>query len=80
MALSMAFKDAKHKLARAIRLSKARCLRLLREEVNNDPWGLGYKVVMGKLNPRPDSVMDAEATKRIVDTLFPDNPIIEHPE
>lgn len=76
---SAEYKEAKHRLSKAIRLSKARCLRSLRDDINSDPWGLGYKIVMGKLNSGSDNTMDEAATKRIVDALFPDHPNQQHP-
>ena len=59
-ALSQEHKIAKHLLAKAIRQSKARCLRSLHDDVNKDPWGLVSKVVMGKLNRGSDNMMDAD--------------------
>ena len=76
-ALSAEHKDAKHRLAKAIRQSKTRCLRSLRDDINKDHWGLGYKVVMGKLNWGSDNMMDAASTERIVGALFPEQPIRE---
>ena len=51
----------------------------MRNDVNKDPWGLGYKVVMGKLNRGSDNMMDAASTERIVGALFPEQPIRENP-
>ena len=72
-------KDAKNRLAKAIRQSKASCLRSLRDDVNKDPWGLGYKVVMGMLNRGSDNMMNAASAERIVGALFPEQPIRETP-
>ena len=78
-ALSREHKDAKHRLAKAILHSKVPCLRSLRDDVNQEPRGLGYKVVMGKLNRESDNMMDAASTERIVGALLPKQPIWENP-
>ena len=79
LGLNQVYKVWKRRMAKAIRQSKARCFRSLGEDVNNDPWGLGYKIVTGKLNSRPSEMLDAQTTEVIVDTLFPDHPDNQHP-
>lgn len=65
---------AKKRLCEAIKRSKTECWKTLSAEVDNDPWGLGYKIVMKKLGkfakspPREATVME-----EIVNTLFPDH-------
>lgn len=73
--LSGEHKAAKRELRHAISRSKASQWRRLGEEVNSDPWGLGYKIVTKKLGATaPSTVMDAETMTHIVDTLFPSHP------
>ena len=74
--LQAIYKTARKTLTKAIRDSKTRCWRKLCEEVNEDPWGTGYKIVTGKLGARvPPELKDAETAGRIVDGLFPTHPI-----
>ena len=59
-------------LGRAIKASKYRCWTRLRDELNNDPRGLGYKIVMRKFGAfAKNATMEAESMDRIVDALFP---------
>lgn len=66
------FREARRNLKNAIFRSKRQKWEELCEDINRDPWGLGYKVVMQKLKARPPnepkSLKDME---RIVDALFP---------
>ena len=43
---SFIYRTAKKALGRAIKTSKCRCCDKLRDDLNSDPWGLGYKIVM----------------------------------
>lgn len=73
-----AYKSARRELRRAINGSKARCWQELVEDINRDPWGLGYKLVSQKLGAfGSNCVMDSVAMDRIVTTLFPIHPIRE---
>ena len=66
---------AKRALGRAIEASKHRCWNRLRDDLNNDPWGLGYKIVMRTLGTfAKNAPMEAETMDRIVDALFPTHP------
>lgn len=66
------YKEAKRLLGRAIKESKRRQFEDLREDLNRDPWGLGYKIVMKKLGIRtPVQEMDEGTMEHIVRTLFP---------
>lgn len=69
------FKTAKKDLKRAINQSKKAKWEELRQEVNNDPWGLGYKIVTKKLGMKtaPPS-FDEARMKGIVEALFPRHP------
>ncbi|XP_054280709.1 uncharacterized protein LOC128998547 [Macrosteles quadrilineatus] len=74
-AKSAAYRAAKKALHRAIIRSKVSCWRRLQEDVDSDPWGLGYKVVTQKLGARsPPSVMEGTTMDRIVTALFPSHP------
>lgn len=67
-----ALKAAKKELKREIENSKKKKWEELRQDLNLDPWGLGYKVVLKKLGGQhstqnlPKKVID-----NIVNTLFP---------
>lgn len=70
--LMQEFRAARQELKRAISASKASKWKALTEDLNNDPWGLGYRVVMRRLgvqsaNPNMSSVQ----LEAIVDALFP---------
>ncbi|XP_044316451.1 uncharacterized protein LOC123037861 [Drosophila rhopaloa] len=70
------YKKAKKLLNIAIRISKRNKWKSLCNDVNKDPWGLGYKLVMKKLRSRstlPD--IDEGHMDNIVKTLFPPHPI-----
>jgi hypothetical protein len=76
--LSAEHKSAKKLLRRMIKQSKARCWKQLIEDIDGDPWGLGYQLVTQKLGAqKPTHVMDAETTEYIVETLFPSHPLRE---
>lgn len=78
--LSGEHKAAKKMLRYTINRSKVTQWRKLGEEVDADPWGLGYKIVAKKLGTAPaPSRMNAETTARIVDGLFPSHPPREEP-
>lgn len=69
---SIEFRDAKKELKRAIIRSKKLKWEELRQDVNKDPWGLGYRTVMRKLGAKSaGSLMEATQTEAIVDALFP---------
>lgn len=67
-----AFKAKRKALKLAIRESKRNCFLNICDDVENNPWGLAYKLVTKKLNclnpkpPREESVLDG-----IVEHLFP---------
>lgn len=70
------YKTARKELTNAIRDSKTRCWKKLCEEVNEDPWGTGYKIVTGKLGAQiKPELKDAATTGRIVDGLFLTHPL-----
>ncbi|XP_039968158.1 uncharacterized protein LOC120779870 [Bactrocera tryoni] len=66
------YKAAKKELKHAIDDSKKKKWEELREDINRNPWGLGYKIVMKKLGARakpPD--VTAAKMEHIVNALFP---------
>lgn len=68
-------KQAKKSLRLAVRRSKRACEIALCNEVDNDPWGLGYKIVTKRIGALSASgVMNEEDVKQIVDGLFPTHP------
>ena len=71
-----AYKAAKKTLRRAINRSKADSWRRLRDDVDSDPWGLGYKIVTQRFSARsPPSIMEGTTMERIVTSLFPTHPL-----
>lgn len=57
----------------AIDRSKRRCYREMCADLDENPWGTGYKVVMRKLNCfRPPATESAEKLQSIVEGLFPE--------
>ena len=74
--IMMEYKSAKRRLRSAINKSKARCWQDLIDEVNGDPWGLGYKLVTRKIGAlRKPCSLKAEQMDRIVRALFPAHPV-----
>lgn len=73
---SAEYKVAKKQLRDAIKRSKAENWRSLKEEVDQNPWGLGYKIVTKKLGIATTSPkMNIEIMDNIVTELFPTHPI-----
>lgn len=64
------FKLAKQALSLAIKKSKEECWNQLCEEIERDPWGLGYKIATKRIQARPPN-LTAELEKKILLTLFP---------
>ena len=66
------YKNAKKTLKLAIDKSKKIKFEELRSDLNKDPWGLGYKIVLKKLTSKaPNPLFDDETVRVIVDGLFP---------
>lgn len=66
------YKSARKTLRIAIQNSKKAQWEELKNDINRDPWGLGYKLVMKKLGAKaPASDMDEATMQNIVNTLFP---------
>lgn len=53
--------------------AKKKCWNEICEELNRDIWGLGYKIVAGKLRKGAPKI-PAETRKQALDTLFPVHP------
>lgn len=72
-------KKAKTELVYAIRKAKDKAWQKLCDEVEHNPWGLPYKLVMGKLSrPPPIPELDTPGRiQKIVNGLFPKHPITE---
>lgn len=70
------YRETKKQLQKAIFNSKKDKWNELREDINRNPWGLGYKIVMEKLcNKSPAREMDQKSMEHIVETLFPKHDI-----
>lgn len=66
------YKEARKRLRNSIQNSKKDQWEELRQDLNRDPWGLGYKLVMKKLGAKNQvSEMDETTMRDIVSTLFP---------
>lgn len=66
------------KMRDAIKISKRKCMEDLCKEIDNDPWGKAYKIVMGKTGKlAPTMNKEADVMKHIVETLFPTHPELE---
>ena len=65
-------KLAKQNLKNAIEHSKAQKFEELRRDINNNPWGLGYKLVTNKLCSKTSAdEMSKVVVTNIVDQVFP---------
>lgn len=78
--LEIAFKETRSKLAKAIKHSKREGWTRLVAEVNNDPFGRPYKVVMTtiKTQSRQQPTCPTQLS-RIVALLFPKQPPYDYP-
>jgi len=66
------YKDSRKELAMSIKTAKDKCWRELCEEVNRDPWGRPYKLVLKKLTRTPITGIEIPGRiQSIVKTLFP---------
>ena len=61
----------KKSLRLTVRRSKRACEITLCREADNDPWGLGYKIVIKRIDALSvTGTMDEEEVKPKVDTFF----------
>lgn len=75
-ALMQEYRDARRSLKQAISASKATRWNELKDDLNVDPWGLGYQIVMRRLGAQSASPnMSAAQLEAIVDALFPSHQI-----
>ena len=66
------FKNARKELKIAINRAKKDRWEELRNDLNKNPWGLGYRIVISKLGARtPLPELDSNVMTDIVNTLFP---------
>lgn len=64
------YKEKRRELSRKIQESKEKSWKELCEEVEENPWGTGYQIVMGKLKRQPTRMNDA-LRRKVIKTLFP---------
>lgn len=76
-ALTLDFRATRSALKTAIRAAQERSWRQLCNEVEQDPWGLPYRLVMKKLNTNPPGVEARGREEIIADYLFPTYPVID---
>ena len=71
-------KEARLKLVKVIKASKAHCWDELVEEIEQDPWGRPYKVVMKRMKPQSlSSPTCLVLLEKIVTSLFPQQPDLQ---
>lgn len=69
------YREARRELRRAINASKANCWQEVIDEIEENPWGRGYKIVCKKLKkPGGQELLDEGKMERIVSGLFPCHP------
>lgn len=69
------YKEAKKALKKAIWISKKEKWISLSKEIDNDPWGKAYQILMGKFTrPNANQGHSAQEMEEIVDVLFPAHP------
>nr|CAH7745583.1 unnamed protein product [Callosobruchus chinensis] len=75
--LLMAYKAARKVLRQAIKASKKRCWQNLLQDINDDVWGKGYRIVTSKLKLTSPK-LDISMTNKLifVQELFPDMPAV----
>ena len=70
------YKQLRKKLTKTIRKSKAQKWHHHTVEVNNDPWGLGYRIVTWKLGALSlGGTMEPAMVENIINALFPTHPV-----
>jgi hypothetical protein len=72
-ALRADYRSAQTSLRKLINASKARAWKELLETVEQDVWGLPYRIVMDRLRPRPPKI-PPEVLVETVNHLFPTQP------
>lgn len=72
------YRAAKRVLKAEIRESKNKAWRKLISTINNDPWGLPYKLVMNRLrrtSPLITETLEGVALNQLIGSLFPDQEV-----
>lgn len=72
-----AYKQARKSLRIAIRSSQEKSWAELCTMVDNDQWGVPYRIVTKKLNRQPPGIVARGRELMIADTLFPTRPTID---
>ncbi|KAL4121985.1 hypothetical protein QTP88_014400 [Uroleucon formosanum] len=67
----IAFREARKALRASIRKSQKLSWAALSTSVDNDPWGVPYRIVSGRLSRQPPGISAIEREKEIADHLFP---------
>lgn len=73
-------KAARRELASKIENSKRSCWRELLGDLDNDPWGLAYKIVQKKLRGRKDPGLTPSKVREVADHLFPKHQPFSEPK
>lgn len=76
-----AYRLAKRALRIAIKRAKNKAWSELIATIDKDPWGLPYKIVLGKLrrsSPTHSETLERDSLKRLIESLFPNNIISTH--
>lgn len=75
------YRIARRALKYEINRSKRLKWESLKRDVDTDPWGMGYKIVMRKLGSQaPSPVMEAPQAWHIVNSLFPNHTNDDRPQ
>lgn len=72
--MELQYREVRHKLRKEINMSKSKAWEELVKSINDDPWGLPYKVVLNKLrraSPGITETLSIEVLHNTVDRLFP---------
>jgi len=74
--LETSYRDAKRNFRSAIRKAKAQCWQELISNIDEDPWGLPYRLVLNRLRsstPCLTETLDSSALNSniLLDSLFP---------
>lgn len=73
--LQLTHKEARRALKKSIRRSKQASFKKLCDDTDQNPWGMGYRVVMKKLSKFNAPLTTCSSTLRnIVEGLFPEKP------
>jgi len=75
-----AFREARKALRVAIRKSQERSWKELCQAVDNDPWGIPYRIVTKRLSRQPPGIAARGREIEIADALFPTRPSISWEE